>query len=132
MALTLFDQALAPDLIARRAAAYPESGQNPPAFPSSMLAHYDFSKAADRTVLDLTGNGRDLELPEFFHPPGRRMLAAPDFRNWASTWFLTDVLLNLVGFACFGYLFAAILPVRLRSGSLLAASHLVSAPQYTS
>lgn len=76
----------------------------PRALQDAMVAAYDFDEGRGRVVRDKSGRSRDLLIPERYQPLERIILALPtDARRWRLS-FVSDIVLNVLGFIPFAFL----------------------------
>jgi hypothetical protein len=70
------------------------------------LALYLFDEQGEQ-IQDRSGNQNNLLIPATFHPLRRIILGFPAKDQWFSRWNLTDVTINILGFAPFGFFLSA-------------------------
>jgi hypothetical protein len=109
LGLALYGRVLTADVIKMHAGLIPGPSLAVLAKAPGIMAFFGFDAQGGAVVRDHAGQGNDLMLPEFYHPPRRQLLAPFDLQDWATGWFVVDVLVNLCGFVCFGFLLASVL-----------------------
>lgn len=122
-ALVLWQRMLTPDEISMRAAWDGSAGSLVDVHAEGLIAAYRFD-TNDGRIRDLSGRSGALLLPDLFKPPQRSLLAPVDLAEWKTAWFAADVLLNIGGFAVFGYLLVMVVPRRRRTLGIVALAAL--------
>jgi hypothetical protein len=105
--VAMYKRQLAPDEIARHFTAWMTAANPGTSQTEGAAALYTFRERSGRVVRDDLSSAPDLEIPRTFQIPHKPVLLAPwkDF-EWTPSYF-QDVVINIFGFAPFGFLLCA-------------------------
>jgi hypothetical protein len=105
--LALYKRQLAPDEISRHFDAWVTPGNPGIGEPGGSVGLYSFRERSGRVVPDDLSHAPNLEIPRKFRIPHKPLLLAP-WKEFAWTrGYFQDVVINVVGFAPFGFLLCA-------------------------
>jgi VanZ family protein len=125
LGLALYDRALTATEVEQHANAGPGSGFAELARNSGAIGAYQFDAGGGTSVQDKAGGEHDLNLPEYFRPPGRGLLLSVDPAERTAPWNLSDALLNVLGFAPLGFLISLVLRKHVKPIPLILSAMLV-------
>jgi hypothetical protein len=103
--LAIYSKELLPEDVVRHYETWTTKA-NPPDL-DGVVTRYAFNEKAGREIHSSVVSGPDLEIPSTFRIPHKALLRSP-IREFEVTWkYLSDVLLNIVGFVPVGFLLCA-------------------------
>jgi hypothetical protein len=119
LGLAVHDHILSSREILDHYRAWKTRGQLPFPEQAKPVALYRFDEQKGDTIRDHSGNRNHLLLPATFEPHRRVILGVSGTNQWRGRQNLVDVTINILGFAPFGFFFAA----WLRQEKNLSARH---------